>query len=441
MDLLRGGAVLLLCIALIPGCAKRDEPVSGVGRPLSPGDPQATPPGEAAVSEGLRDTTEAPSEDVRSLAEGNAAFALDLLRAVGSDNANTMISPHSISLALAMAYAGAGGATRDEMRKTLHFTLDDAKLHAALGSLDLLLSRAAAPGKGSGDDMLFTLDIVNQMYAQKGLVVKPDYLDTLSVHYGAGLRLMDFAGDPNGARRQINDWVAKRTRDRVKDLLPERSVHELTTCVLVNAVYFLARWMEEFEADRTKEQPFYPAEGEQVTVSMMHKTESMPYAEGLRYQAVSLSYRAKRPISMVVILPEQGTLDSFLSSLDAARLRAILDALASRAVWLSLPKFEFESAFSLKDALQGLGMTTAFEETADFSGISDTPMWIEDVHHKTFVAVHEKGTEAAAATAVMMEKLGTPEEPAAMTVDHPFLFLIRDDESGEVLFLGRVTSP
>jgi serpin B len=215
----------------------------------------------------------------------------------------------------------------------------------------------------------------------------------------------------------------------------------LTRLVLTNAIYFNAAWDNPFEPNLTEDGPFYLLDGGEVTVPMMRQTESFGYAEGEGYQAVELLYDG-RELSMVILLPEAGEFETFEGSLDAARVDAIVAALAHREVALKMPKFEFDSDFSLQDPLVAMGMPDAFAEVADFSGMTgNRDLFIADVIHQAFVSVDEAGTEAAAATAVIMAELAVPAEPVEVTVDRPFVFLIRDIETGAILFVGRVVNP
>ncbi len=263
----------------------------------------------------------------------------------------------------------------------------------------------------------------------------------LAENYGAGLRVLDFATAPEESRVAINDWVSEQTEGKIEDLIPQGLISSLTRLVLTNAIYFNAAWADPFEEESTEEGAFRLLDGSEVSVPMMRQTESFGYAEGGDYQAIELPYDGHE-LSMVIVLPEEGELEAFEDSLDAERLDAILKARERRQVALTMPKFEFEAQFSLAQTLAALGMPQAFTPDADFSGMTGArDLFISEVVHKAFVSVDEAGTEAAAATAVVMVESAMPEEPVEMTVDHPFLFLIRDIESGAILFVGRVVDP
>jgi len=381
----------------------------------------------------------APS-DLGDLVSGNSAFAFGLYQYLAEGNDNLFYSPYSISLALAMTYAGARGETERQMADTLHFILSQDRLHPAFNGLDLELDRRGEGAKGK-DAEGFRLNIVNALWGQDGYEFLAEFLDLLAENYGAGLRLLDFAKAPEESRVTINDWVSDQTEGRIEDLIPKGIIDGLTRLVLTNAIYFNAAWSEPFEADQSDDGTFYPLDGSQVTVPMMRQTESFPYAEGEGYQAVELPYDGLE-LSMVILLPRAGGFEAFEGSLDAERVDAIVKDLARRRVALTMPKFEFESAFSLKGALAAMGMPDAFTGAADFSGMTgNRDLFIAEVIHKAFVSVDEAGTEAAAATAVVMALSAMPEVPVEVTVDRPFVFLIRDIETGAILFVGRVVDP
>jgi serpin B len=400
--------------------------------------------GKSAQSSKERATSpDVPAPDTAELVGGDSAFAFDLYHTLREEkDGNLFYSPHSISLALAMTYAGARGETERQMADTLHFTLPQDHLHPAFNGLDLALASRGEGAEGK-DDQGFRLNIVNAIWGQESYEFLAEFLDTLGVNYGAGLRLLDFAGDPEASRVTINDWVSEQTEDRIKDLIPQGAINELTRLVLTNAIYFNAAWAEPFGESLTKDGPFFLLDGSQVAVPMMRQTTSLGYTEGAGYQAVELPYDGQE-LSMVIFLPEAGTFEAFEESLDAERADAILQSLGRREVALIMPKFEVESDFSLADALAALGMPVAFSPDADFSGMDGTyDLFISDVIHKAFVSVDEAGTEAAAATAVIMEAEAAleEEEPIEVTVDRPFIFIIRDIETEAILFVGRVVNP
>ena len=396
---------------------------------------------EIARSEKQRVTSAGAADaNLAELVSGNSAFAFDLYQALREREGNLFYSPYSISLALAMTYAGARGETAQQMADTLHFSLLQERLHPAFNGLDLELARrgeGAERTHGEG----FRLNIVNAIWGQEGYEFLAEFLDLLAENYGAGLRLLDFVNAPEESRVTINDWVSDQTEGRIEDLIPQGVINTLTRLVLTNAIYFNAAWEHAFKEEMTDEGTFYLLDGAQVTVPMMKQTESFPYAQGQGYQAVELPYE-RRELSMVILLPQAGEFKAFEGSLDAERVDTIVKDLARRQVALSMPRFKFESGFSLNDTLATMGMPEAFTGAADFSGMTgNRDLFIAEVIHKAFVSVDEAGTEAAAVTAVVMVEAEMPEEPVEITVDRPFVFLIRDIETGAVLFVGRVVNP
>jgi serpin B len=374
------------------------------------------------------------------LVEGNSAFAFELYQALREHEGNLFYSPYSISLALAMTYAGARGETAQQMAATLQFILEQERLHPAFNWLDAeLVSRGeGAEGKdGEG----FRLNIVNAIWGQKDYEFLSDFLDVLAENYGAGLRILDFITETEASRLTINEWVSDQTEGRIEDLIPQGTIDALTRLVLTNAIYFNAAWEYPFDEDITADGPFYLLDGGQVIVPMMKQTESFGYTDGEGYQAVELQYDGGE-LSMVILLPETGNFQAFEEGLQAQKVDDIISDLQPTHINLTMPHFEFDSEFSLKDTLADMGMPVAFSGGADFSGMTGNPeLFISDVIHKAFVAVDEAGTEAAAATAVIMRLTAVPEHPLEFTIDHPFIFLIRDIETGAILFVGRVLNP
>jgi serpin B len=396
---------------------------------------------EIAQSEKQRATSpNVSASDLADLVNGNSGFAFDLYQFLREQEGNLFYSPYSISLALAMTYAGARGETQAQMADTLHFALSQERLHPAFNGLDIELARRGEGAQGK-DEKGFRLNIVNAIWGQEGFEFLPQFLDALAENYGAGLRLLDFALASEEARVTINDWVSDQTEGRIEDLIPQGVIDRLTRLVLTNAIYFNAAWLYPFQEQWTQDGTFHLLDGGEVTVPMMPQTESFRYAEGEEYQAVELPYDG-RELSMVILLPRDGRFDEFQSSVGSELAGGILGDLGQKQVALTMPRFEFESDFSLAKALMAMGMPLAFTGDADFSGMTGSRhLFISDVIHKAFVSLDEAGTEAAAATAVAMKLMAVPEEPVEVTVDRPFIFLIRDIETGTILFVGRVVDP
>ena len=397
--------------------------------------------GEELKSDKPRLSPNAPAADVAELVSGNTEFAMALYQLLKEDDGNIFYSPYSISAALAMTYGGAKNETGLQMVETLRFTLEQARLHAAFNTLDTALNSRGQGAKGK-DDEPFVLKVVNAIWGQKDYQFETSYLDLLAENYGAGLRILDFIKSPDDSRKTINDWVAKETEQRIKDLLPDGSIDALTRLVLTNAVYFNGGWLTPFAEDATKDGAFNLVNGRKVTVPMMFQSSGMGYAAGEGDQAVELKYDGGE-LSMVILLPEAGTFKAFEDSLDGQTLDGIIAGIKNNTVNLTMPKFEFDSEFGLNDVLTAMGMPIAFDpDRADFSGMTgNRELYITDVVHKAFVSVDEFGTEAAAATGVIMGITSAPLDPATVTIDRPFIFLIRDIATGAVIFTGRVMDP
>ncbi len=378
--------------------------------------------------------------DLSELVSENNVFAFDLYQAIRGSDGNLFYSPFSISLALAMTYAGARGETESQMADTLHFTLPQARLHPAFNALDLALA-SRGEGASGKDGEGFKLDIANSIWGQTGFTFLQAFLDTLAENYGAGLRLLDFAKAPEDARNTINDWVSEQTEGRIEDLLPPNSITDLTRLVLTNAIYFNAAWKTPFEESLTTDGVFHLLDGGQVTVPMMRQAEFLGYAQGDGVQAVELPYDGDE-LSMVILLPDAGQFGEFEAGLDADKAAAIMGSLGYENLALTMPKFEYDARLDLAGTLSSMGMPAAFGMNADFSGMDGKQdLFISGVFHKAFVSVDEAGTEAAAATAVVMTLKAAPGMPVEVTLDRPFIFLIRDIQTGAILFVGRVLNP
>ena len=426
------------------------EPLPRILKVLPPTPPPEVQPDLVFVQE-LRSEKErltspdlAPS-DIRDLVAGNSAFAFDLYQVLSAEDGNLFYSPYSISLALAMTYAGARGETEQQMANTLQFILSQDRLHSSFNGLDIELAGRGEGAEGT-DEEGFRLNIVNALWGQEDFEFLPEFLDLVAENYGAGLKLLDFVNAAEDSRIVINDWVSEQTEGRIEDLIPQDVIHDMTRLVLTNAIFFNAAWLNPFTESHLTDGPLHLLDGSEVMVPMMRRTAGFGLAKGDGYQAVELPYDGDE-LSMVILLPDTGQFEVFESSLDADHVDTITKDLAPKQVALTMPKFEFESNFSLANTLGAMGMPVAFisslgpctPETADFSGMTGTcELFITEIVHKAFVSVDEAGTEAAAATAVV---LGIESLPPSVTIDRPFVFLIRDIETGAILFVGRVADP
>ena len=399
-------------------------------------------PSSLAISSLPRDTApNVPAPDTAALVAGNTAFATDLYATLRNDttfaNKNLFFSPYSISEAFVMTYAGARGTTASELQATMHFTLPDARLHAAFGALDLAL---ASPPPTADGQAPFTLRVANSMWCEQTTHFQQPFLDTLAVNYGAGVRLVDFKNAPDPARITINDWVAEQTDNKILNLIPKGNIDNLTRLVLTNAVYFKGSWSMPFPEQATADGTFHAVSGDTVT-KMMKQQLTAPYGAGNGWRAIALPYDGG--LTFTAILPDN--LATFESSLNPATLTNINHSLAPTLVELTMPKFTIPgTTFSLKDALKTLGTTTIFSDQANLTGITtDKPsLLVTDAVHQAFISVDEKSTEAAAAIGVIIGDWSlvvpsSPPEPVILTLDKPFIFFISDSATGAIIFLGR----
>lgn len=382
--------------------------------------------------------TGAGEPDVGALARDNAAFAMDLYAQLRTQDGNLFFSPHSLSSALAMAYAGARGNTAAEMEKALRFSGGPEGTHAAFEALQKRLDAAQARGE-------VQLAVANSLWPQQGYPFLPDFLELVKARYDAGITPLDYAGDTEGARRTINGWVEEKTRGKIRDLIAPGNLDPLTRLALVNAICFKGSWASRFDAARTAEADFHVAADSTAKVPMMEQIRKFPLAETDDGQVLKLLY-AGGNLSMLVALPrEEEGLAAMEARLTPEALAAWRADLREREVRVILPKFKMTwGAATLNGVLKALGMADAFDEgRADFSGMDGRMGWlyIGLVLHKAFVEVNEEGTEAAAATAVAMKAKGMPRPPLEFRADHPFLFLIQEEETGAILFMGRVADP
>ncbi len=383
------------------------------------------------------------SSDLQALVSGNTTFAFNLYHqiAAGDETGNLFYSPYSVSIALAMTYAGAGASTATQMVSALDFQLPPSTLHPAFDALDLQLA-SRAQGQAGDNGQPFKLNVIDSLWADRTFTFEKPFLDTLAQDYGTGLRTVDFESAPETARGAINGWVSGLTDQLIPQLLPSGSLDSSTRFVIVNAIYFNAGWQNPFTASSTQPGAFTHLDGSTAQVPMMNESLETGYASGSNWQAAELRY-AGGQTSMVIVLPQPGQLPRVEQGLDASFLSSVVSSLQPTAVALTMPKFTIQSAtISLATELGKLGMTDAFDQAkANFSAMTQQPVFIKDVLHQAYVSVDENGTQAAAATAVIGETLSAVQNSATMTVDRPFFFVIRDIPTGTVLFVGRVLSP
>lgn len=393
----------------------------------------------AVKSQSSQSTSNQASADAKSVVFGNNAFALDLYRQLHNQKGNLFFSPYSISTALAMTYAGARGQTATEMANVLHLTLEQERLHSAFTALISGLNTSAR---------VYQLIIANRLWGQKGYGFLDTFLKTTQNHYGAKLEQVDFAGATEQTRTAINHWVEQKTQQKVQNLIREHILNQDTKLVLINAIYFKAAWFSPFNPNNTKNQPFTIAPNQQVNVPMMYQEAAVPYADLGDMQLLELPYGDSQldvepRLSMVILLPSKADgLAELEQKLTPENLEKWLSSLGGEhgniEIWL--PKFKATSGVELKQVLSEMGMKSAFvPRVANFSGMNGKQnLFISAAIHKAFVDVNELGTEAAATTAAIVTERGGN---GKFRADHPFIFLIRDTQSGSILFLGRVANP
>ncbi len=372
-------------------------------------------------------------ESAKEVAQSTNEFAFELYKQLSKEGNNLFFSPASISTALAMTYAGAKGQTEQQMAQVLHFKPEEKQIHEGFGGLSQLLNST---------DKGYQLNMANRLWGQKTYPFQPEFLTTTQKNYGAELAKVDFA-QAEQTRQEINAWVEKQTQGKIEDLIPSGVLDSRSRLVLTNAIYFKGTWANEFSKKATADAPFHLSQDKPIDVPMMHQSKEFPYTETDDLQLLELPYGGD-DLSMVVLLPKKRNgLEDMESKLTAQNLEAWTKALRSKEVQVFLPKFKLTSEFRMADVLRAMGMTLAFSDQADFSGISTAEdLMISEVLHKAFVDVNEEGTEAAAATGVVVRVTAAlPQEPIVFRADHPFVFLIRDKRTDAVLFLGRVMNP
>ncbi len=430
-------------VPLIQACGGED--VSGPTTTV----PGTTGSGPSAPGEARSLVARQPADPALAAQAAAAvnAFGADLYaRLAGDGSENLVCSPASIVLALAMTRAGALGATATELDAVLHAAelgADPAALHPGMNALTAELEARSGTFEAMGDPVTVELSIANSLWGQDGLAWGEAFLDLLGAQYGAGMRLVDYVSDPEGARGAINDWVADETKDRIPELLGQGTITPASRLTLVNAVYMKAPWLEPFAEGSTAPGPFTTAAGETVEVPTMRASRMLAHAAGDGWQAVDLPY-AGGALSMLVVVPDAGELAAVEALLADGLLDDAVRGLAGRQVNLGLPRFDLETKVELSTVLAALGMPSAFDpSSADFSAMTtDEELFIGVVIHQANITVDEQGTEAAAATAVGMRATSAPmDPPVELTIDRPFLYAVRDTVTGAVLFLGRVSDP
>jgi serpin B len=377
---------------------------------------------------------DAPSgADKEAVVKGNNKFGFDLYARLRTSEGNLFFSPYSISTALSMTYAGAKGETATEMAKVLQLPLPQDQLPPAVAAV---IRDLASTSDG------VRLAVANALWGQKGQPFVPAFLQTTRTWYGAGFHEINF-GDATAAAKEINTWVEQQTQDKIKDLLSPDSVKG-ASLVLTNAIYFKGDWAAAFTKSMTRKQDFFVSPEKKVPAEMMHHSAKFGYLDTDDYQVLSMPYKGDS-VSMIVLLPRQKNgLEALEAKLNAELVNQAVAKLKETNVMVGVPKFKMTTSFELADVLSKMGMPSAFQAgKADFTGIATTrDLYISGVVHKAYVDVNEEGTEAAAATAVVaMRASVVGPQPPIFHADHPFVFAIRDNKTGSLLFLGRVANP
>jgi serpin B len=379
---------------------------------------------------------QASKPEKENIVKGNTAFALDLYSRLRGQEGNLFFSPYSISTALAMTYAGARGETAEQMAKVLHLDGAPENVPSAFAALD----RELTAGEKARKYQLYT---ANALWAQKGHPFLPAYLQLTRDAYQAGMNEVDFQNATEEARQTINAWVARVTRDKIKDLLAPGVVNEMTRLVLTNAIYFKGNWERPFQKARTRQEPFHVSGGPDPKVAMMHQKSHFQYLDQPEVQLLQMPYSGK-DLALVVLLPRKvDGLADLERTLTLEKLGAYLGQLHDDQVDVSLPKFRMTEELQLAKTLSAMGMASAFKAgEADFSGMDGThELSLSAVVHKAFVDVNEEGTEAAAATGIGVTAAAVRLDEPVFRADHPFLFMIRDVRTQSILFVGRLTQP
>jgi serpin B len=382
-------------------------------------------------------TASAQTNDTESLVSGNTAFAFDLYSRLKSSEGNLFFSPYSISTCLAMTYAGARGETETQMARTLHLNPDQSLVHSAFGNLQEQLNEAQKKKE-------IEFNVANALWAQEGHAFLPAFMDIARQRYEANVQQVDFGQSAEPTAQQINAWVSHQTQGKITDIIQPGVLNGSTRMVLVNAIYFKGKWTQPFEPSSTKNESFSVDRVKRVSAPLMSLTGHFRYSENETMQLLELPYIGN-DISMVVLLPKEvAGLKALEDSLSHEKLGSWLDQGKLQDVRVFLPKFKMKTQFDLTSTLSGMGMASPFSPSADFSGMDGTRnLFLSSVVHEAFVDVNEEGTEATAATYVGVVAAGRydPKPPPTFRADHSFLFLIRDTQSGSILFLGRLINP
>lgn len=378
--------------------------------------------------------TPANNANLEKVTRANNQFAIDFFQKVSEPGKNVFVSPVSVSTALAMTFEGSRGETRKQMAGTLHFDMSDAERQEGFAAL--IKSTTAGPEKR------YKLTIANALWEDARLRLTPEYVKTIGKYYDGNLNQVHFSSDPTGSLQVINKWVEDKTADKIKNLIHRDDIDALTKLILTNAIYFKGDWVSPFKEAATKDEDFHLAGGATVKAPLMYQKARLKYMHDKGVAAIELPY-VGNDLSMIALLPD-GDIKALENGLSVEQIKQIRAEMESQVVFVYLPRFKFDTRYQLADMLSAMGMPDAFSEgAADFAGMTGSKdLYIKKVIHQAYIDVNEKGSEAAAATAVVMDgKSVSFDMPETFRADKPFLFLIVHKKTGSILFMGKIANP
>ena len=420
---------LIAAFVLISGCINQNNPSNKINNSIN-----STANNSANITPSgllMMDDSQATEEGVNSIINSNNEFAIDFYKEVKSNEGNVFFSPYSLSSTFSMAYEGAEGKTADEIQTVFHFTKNDTIRRSSFARIYNILNRK---------NKNYSLNTANAFWGQKGYSFLEEYKKVVNNYYGAEMKNLDFMQNPEEARQEINKWVEDKTNKKIKDLLANGTIKPDTTLVLTNTLYFKAAWEHPFDNKSTLETLFNTSTHNSIKVQMMKATENIKYMETDKVQMIELPYQ-QNELSMIIILPKENNISSIEEELTLQKLDEWESKLENTEVAVHLPKFKFKTKYTLNDYLKEMGMPTAFTPSADFSKIDGGGLSISKAIHQTFIEVNEEGTEAAAATAIVFTKSSVPTKQKEFNANHPFLFIIQEHKTGQILFMGRMENP
>jgi serpin B len=444
----------MFAMILIVSCADLpDADPTPTPSPTATGTPEETPsetPQPSPTMTPSPEPTATPSgelSDKEAVVESNNNFAFDLYEMYRENDDNVFFSPYSITTAFAMCYEGSRGTTAEEIKEVMHYPNDIGTLRNGASEI---YNEMNQPNEN------YMLSTANALWAQEDYPFLDEYLNNVADYYGGNTTNLDFESDPDGATEIINSWVEEKTYEKIKDLIPQGVITAMTRLVLTNAVYFKGDWLYQFNESKTEDQDFTTSSGETVKVPMMQNTKgthprikdgqvtienNFNYAENDDLQILELIYKGEE-ISMLILLPKDNDLSSLEDQLSQEKLDEWKGQMSEQEVYIYLPRFELDLKYMMAQDLIAMGMPTPFSTSADFSGMDGSRLLqISDVIHQAYIKVDEEGTEAAAATAIVMRATSIEPPSPTFRADHPFIFMIQERETGNILFMGRVNDP